>query len=203
MLYLARQVTPSSMQTFTCEKPLVENPGFEQQRAKSHLQLRELIQAQEIDPPLFPLLSRFMAVPHCFTIQSCYGHFVHQREPDMNNTARLKPYAGSIARVEYRLAYMTFVVRNDGAGLGFLRDLRGMPALDPGYVQFGCAEWFWARQVNSYVVQVEPVWGRDKDSLEMDISVALLLEGVRDRFFDQLDDIAQRHVETVKKQRSH
>ena len=196
MLYLARQVIPPSMQTFTEEKPLVGNPDFEQQRAEAHQQLQELIQAQEIDSPLVPLLCRFRAVPHCFTIQSCYGHFVHEQEPDIKNTARLEPYAGSVTCVEYRLAYMAFVVRNDGAGQSFLRDLRGMPALNPGYVQFGCAEWFWARQVNSYVVQVEPVWGRDTDSLEVDISVALRLEDVRDRFFDQLNDIAQRHAET-------
>jgi hypothetical protein len=184
------------MQTFTAEKTLAENPDFEQQRAEAHHQLQDLIEAQEIDPPLVPLLSRFMAVPHCFTIQSCYGHFVHQREPDIKNTTRLGPYAESITCVEYRLAYMAFVVRNASAGQSFLRDLRGMPALDRDYVQFGCAEWFWARQVNSYVVQIEPAWGRDKDSLEVDISVALRLEDIRDRFFDQLHDIAQRHIET-------
>ena len=47
-----------------------------------------------------------------------------------------------------------------------------------------------------YVVQVESVWGRDTDSLEVDISVALRLEDIRDRFFTKLDDIAQWHAET-------
>jgi hypothetical protein len=122
-----------------------------------------------------------MAAPHCFTIQSCDEHVVHGQEPDIKNTARLEPCAGCITHVEYRLACMAFVVRNGGAGQSFLRDLRGMPALEPGNVQFGCAEWFWARQVNSCVVQVEPVGGCDTDSPEVDISVALHLEGVRDR----------------------
>jgi hypothetical protein len=56
MLYLAGQVIPPSMQTFTAEKPLVENPDFEQQRAGAPQQLQELIQAQEIYPPLVPIL---------------------------------------------------------------------------------------------------------------------------------------------------
>ena len=85
------------MQTFTAEKPLVENPDFEQQRAEAHRQLEELIRSKDIDLPLVPLLTRFMAVPHCFTIQSCYGHFVHEREPYTRTTARLGPYAGCIS----------------------------------------------------------------------------------------------------------
>ena len=131
MLYLAGQVIPPSMQTFTAEKPLVENPDFEQQRAEAHHQLRELIQAEGIDPPLVPLLSRFMAVPYCFTIQSCYGHFIHEQEQDIKNTARLGPYAGSVTHVEYRLAYMAFVVENDGADKAFSAIFAGCPPSIP------------------------------------------------------------------------
>ena len=145
------------MQTFTAEKPLVENPDSEQQRAEHPSSFRSCPRRRKSIPRSAPF-SRFMAAPHCFTIQSCYGHFVHEQEPDIRNTARLEPCAGCITRVEYRLACMAFVVRNGGAGQSFLRDLRGMPALEPGNVQFGCAEWFWARQVNSCVVQVER-WG--------------------------------------------
>ncbi len=36
-------------------------------------------------------------------------------------------------------------------------DLRQIPAIDPEYIQFGCAEWFWEAQVNSYALQVEPM----------------------------------------------
>ena len=93
---------------------------------------------------------------------------------------------------------MTFVVRNARAGRSFLRDLRGLPDLDPDYIQFGCAEWFWDRQVNSYVGQVEPAWERNRDSLEVDIATALRLEKVRDRFFDQLDALAQLNREAGK-----
>lgn len=93
----ARPVIPLSLQTFTPEKSLVENPGFEQQRAEAHHQLQELIRAQEIDPPLFPLLSRFRAVPHCFTIQSCYGHFVCEQEPDIKIPPGSGPLQGAVS----------------------------------------------------------------------------------------------------------
>ena len=184
------------MMTFTREKPLVENPGFEEQREATRRQLREMIRVRDIDPPLIPLLSRFTAVPHCFPAQSCYGHFVHRMEPYLKNTARLEAYEGRITRVEYRLAYLTIVVRDDSAGQDLLRDLRAIPAISPAYIQFGCAEWFWARQVNSYVVQVEPVWGCTKDRLFVDFPTALLLEKVRDRFFDRLEEIARVHAGT-------
>jgi hypothetical protein len=64
-----------------------------------------------------------------------------------------------------------------------LEDLTG---IDPEYVQFGCAEWFWERQVNSYVLQVEPERYKMRDKVGVSFQEALHIERVRDRFFHEL-----------------
>ncbi len=62
----------------------------------------------------------------------------------------------------------------------------GVPSLDPGCIQFGCADWFWERQVNSYVPQVEPDRFRYSDTATITYEDALYIQRTRDLFFDEI-----------------
>ena len=57
-----------------------------------------------------------------------------------------------------------------------------VPLIEPEYIQFGCAEWFWEQQVNSFVLQVEPKRFMDKDRLNIDYKEALYVEKIRNQF---------------------
>ena len=61
--------------------------------------------------------------------------------------------------------------------------------IEPEYIQFGCAEWFWERQVNSFALQVEPKRFMDKDRLNIEYKEALFVEKVRTKFFKRLSEI--------------
>ena len=63
--------------------------------------------------------------------------------------------------------------------------------IDKDYIQFGSAGWFWDRQVNTYVLQVEPDRYRFKDRVFLDYREALHVEKIRDLFFQKLDGIIQ------------
>ncbi|RXE56373.1 hypothetical protein ABH15_09780 [Methanoculleus taiwanensis] len=139
------------------------------------------------------LLREFSEVPHCFTLQSCYGHFVHERQPDAHNLEPLAGYAGVIDEVLYRIAYLAVCIRNSEAGFALQRDLRDVAGIDPSYIQFGSAGWFWERRINTYVLQVEPERCRLEDTCPVGIDEALRLEQVRERFFRELLGIARRH----------
>lgn len=65
-------------------------------------------------------------------------------------------------------------------------DLSDIAGIDEPYIQFGCAEWFWERQINSYVLQVEPEQFKAQDRAEVDFQEALQVEAVRNAFFAQL-----------------
>ncbi|MCD4796784.1 MAG: hypothetical protein K8R49_06425, partial [Candidatus Cloacimonetes bacterium] len=138
------------METFTEFKPLVDNPHFHQQREKALYQLDINI----IDAHIKELIKAFSDLPYCFTLQSCYGHFLYDDQKNPNNIEPL-PELDKISQVEYRIAYIALCIRNNEQGRTFLQELKKIPAIDPDYVQFGCADWFWEQQVNSYVLQVE------------------------------------------------
>ena len=58
--------------------------------------------------------------------------------------------------------------------------------MDPENIQFGSAEWFWKRQVNSYALQVEPDRFKRQDTAILDYEEALNIEKIRNEFFFQL-----------------
>ncbi|MFW6147090.1 MAG: hypothetical protein ACOC6B_01715 [Thermodesulfobacteriota bacterium] len=141
-----------------------------------------------IDPPLVDLIDRFLTMPYCFTLQCCYGHFLHAGQRDWKNLKRL-PISDTIGTVEYRIAYLALCIQHNNAGISLLKELSGIPAIDPGYIQFGCAEWFWEQQVNSYALQVEPERYRTKDRISVDYQEALHLQRTRDECFAELKRI--------------
>jgi len=169
------------LETFVEAKDLVSDPYFHNQRQKALSDLRQAT----IDEPIVDLITRFANLPYCFTLQSCFGHFLLDDQSDPHNIETL-PRVDQEIDVQYRIAYIAVCVQDNQPGRLLLDDLRELCLLDPQNIQYGCAEWFWERQVNSYVVQVEPERHKTKDRCVISYQEALHLEGVRKRFFDKL-----------------
>ena len=179
------------METYTELKDFVDNPHYHRQRQEAPKGL----DTSTIDIPIVPIVEGLSNLPYCFTLQSCYGHFLHRDQRDSKNIEPL-PISESISSVEYRLADIALCMQNGDMGRVLLRDLREIPAMDPEYTQFGCAEWFWQRQVNSYVLQVEPGRFRTKDRITVDYQEALHIERIRNGFFGELNRIVQKRART-------
>ena len=175
------------LETFTEPKELVENPHYQDQRQKSLADLNNGM----IDVPIIGLINDFSRLPYCFTIQSCYGHFIHNNQKDSHNYEPL-PISDTIEIVEYRIAYICLCIENSDLGRGLLEALIEITAIDPENIQFCCAEWFWKRQVNSYALQVQPDRFRHDDIAILDYREALHIEKIRNEFFVQLQELLQK-----------
>ncbi len=174
------------METFTGPKECIENPRYHSDR----LEILGSLDLGCIDRPIVELVQGFTALPQCFTVQSCYGHFLHGPEQGRHNLERLSPGHGG--QIHYRIAYMAFCIDNSPRGWELRESLELIPSLDPDYVQFGSADWFWERYPNSYVLQVEPARYRTKDQVDIEHSEAAHIERARDLFFIGLRELSQR-----------
>lgn len=174
------------METFIKAKALVKNPNFPDQRRESLSNLKDEI----IDEPIIGLINDINKLPYCFTLQSCYGHFVYEGQTNPKNLERL-PTTNNVSSVEYRIAYIAFCIENCDLGRKFLEALKRIASIYPDNIQFGSAEWFWERQVNIYTLQVEPDRFKFKDKATLDYSEALKIEKIRDKFFVQLKKLIQ------------
>jgi hypothetical protein len=172
------------LETFTDCKPIVSNPHFEDQRQTALKNLNY----REIDQPIIPLIKKINSLPYCFTLQCCYGHFLYSGQQDEFNVDPL-PQSSNIKEVEYRIAYVAFCVEDNVQGQQYLNKLKNIVEINPQYIQFGCADWFWERQVNSYVLQVEPDEFKYSDKAIVDHKQALQIESIRNQFFKDLSDI--------------
>ena len=144
-----------------------------------------------IDEPIIELINAFNKLPYCFTLQSCYGHFIYSGQNDPQDLEPL-PLTDTIARVEYRIAYIAFCIENSDWGRMLYDALKRIADIDPDNIQFCCAEWFWERQVNSYALQVEPDRFKLEDKAILDYQEALEIEKIRDEFFVQLKELLQK-----------
>ena len=169
------------METFTEFRPMVVDPRYQDRRKQC---LNEL-NSDELDPPIADLIDDMCEFPFCFTIQSCFGHFLYPGQNDPNSIESL-PATGNFHSVDYRIAYIALCVEDSRSGRKFLRWLRQLPEIGHQYIQFGCAEWFWERNPNSYVLQVEPERHLQKDECRVDFQEALRIEKVRNKFYDHL-----------------
>jgi hypothetical protein len=167
--------------TYTELKALVENPSYQEQRRECLSALKDGM----IDEPIIGLINAFNKLPFCFTLQCCYGHFLYNGQRDPHNMEPL-PRMGSISQVEYRIAYVALCMQNSDAGKLLIDDLKKITHIDSENVQFGCAEWFWERQVNSYALQVEPDRFKTEDRCVLYYEEAMKIEKIRNEFFDQL-----------------
>ena len=174
------------METFTDLKDFVDNPDFHEQRKKCLKQL----DIESIDAPIVDLISSLAKLDYCFTLQSCYGHFLYNSQQDPYNVEPL-PASNSISNVDYKIAYIALCIENSKQGKFLYQHLRNIPSIDPEYIQFGCAEWFWERQVNSYALQVEPKRYMVKDNITVNYQEALHIQKIRNEFFEELKEIVQ------------
>ncbi len=172
------------MKTFLPPKPLVENADFSNQRNRYLSRLNYDV----IDGPVIGIVQRFNQLPYCFTMQSCYGHFLYDGQSDARNTAAL-PTNHTISTVTYRIAYLAICVENSLQGERLIQTLKQVPTLDPDNIQFCCAAWFWKQQVNSYALQVEPDRCKCQDTAVLDYKEALKIERLRIGFFERLSDL--------------
>lgn len=175
------------METFTESKELVENPHFAQQRRECLAGLGDSM----IDAPIVDVVRAFNGLSCCFTLQSCYGHFVYPDRSDPHNLESL-PDTDAITRVKYRIAYLALCVEDSESGRALLDALAEVPSLDPDNIQFGCAEWFWERQVDSYVLQVEPSRFKFQDKAILGYQEALKIQALRGVFFGHVKDLPAR-----------
>jgi hypothetical protein len=174
------------METFTKAKPLTENPHYLAQRRDCLASLDDSM----LDAPIAPIVAGFNERSCCFTLQSCYGHFLYKGQTDAHNLAPL-PAAKPIHPIEYRIAYIAMCIENNDAGRTLIEALRQVVAIDPQNIQFGSAHWFWKRQVNTYVLQVEPDRFKYRDRAPLAYEEAITIEGLRNRFFARLNALSQ------------
>jgi hypothetical protein len=174
------------VETFTAPKAFCVNPDFRLQREKQ----LETLEAAEIDAPVADIVDAFSRLPHCFTLQSCYGHFIYAGQEDPHNLEPL-PALAVTARVEYKIAYVALCIDNSSPGRRLREALEEIPGIDPEYIQFGSAEWFWERQVNSFALQVEPDRLKHQDRAVLAWEEALRVERIRNIFFDRIRELLQ------------
>ncbi len=170
------------MKTFTDPKKLTDNPHYKEQKSRT-----TVIDA-EIDAPIIETIKDFNKPPFCFTLQSCFGHFLYSGQDNPNNLEPL-PATKTITKVEYRIAYIAFCLENSDAGKNLFEALKGITAIDPEYIQLCSAEWFWNNQLNSYALQVEPDRFKHEDTAIIEGEEALYIEKIRNEFFAGIKEL--------------
>jgi len=168
------------VETFTQARGLEENPGFARARQKSILEL----DPGSIDGPIADILAGFAALPHCYTLQCCCGHFLYRPGQGRHNIDRIPPGFSGLATC--RIAYLAFCLENSPRGQALLQSLAQLATDDSDYVQFGSADWFWERWTNSYVLQVTPKAHMLKDEAILDATGALQTQAAIDQLFREL-----------------
>jgi hypothetical protein len=174
------------LETFIELQDVVENPHYQEQKHKILYDLND----DMIDMPIVDLINGFNKLPYCFTLQSCYGHFIYNGQKDAQHLDPL-PEKEIIAKIEYRIAYVAFCIENSASGRGLFEALKKITAIDPENVQFCCAKWFWERHINSYALQVEPDRFKRKDTAILDFKEALYIEKIRNTFFIRLYELLE------------
>ena len=174
------------METFTELKEFVNNPKYLVQRQQNLSTIADMV----IDKPIIDTINSINKLPYCFTLQCCYGHFVRNNNKDIYNIEPLST-ASVNGEVEYRIAYIALCIENNKFGKELFNILYDIPEIDPSNIQFGCAEWFWQNQVNSYVLQVEPNRHKHKDKVKLNFREAEKIEKVRNKFFIHLNKVLE------------
>ncbi len=173
------------METFTKPREFVENPRYLEDRQV----FLSTLDIRKIDQPIMAIVEKFAMLPYCFTLQSCYGHFLYSSEQDTHNLSYLP--TRDVGLVTYRIAYMAFCLENSQSGIALFNDLSRLTEIDPDFVQFGSADWFWERYLNSFVLQVEPARHMNKDQIIVEHSEAQHIQHIRDIFFTRIAELLE------------
>ena len=188
-IHISLEESGINMETFIKLKSMVHNPHFQEQR---QLALGNL-DMNMIDAPIAEIIDSFAKLPFCFTQQCCFGHFLYAGQKDRHSIEPL-PVSDSIETIKYRIAYIAICIENSASGTNLLKRLKRIPAIDPEYIQFGCGEWFWKQQVNSYALQVEPKRYMTKDTCLVNYREALHIENIKNQFFIKLNELTQKQL---------
>ena len=173
------------METFTSPKCFEQYPQYLRYRKNTIAALN----LSSVDEPIVDIVSAFANTPYCFPLQSCYGHFICDTGQDIHNFDPIPlVYSGT---VKFRIAYIALCVENSRHGRMLYKSLAEIAAINPAYIQFGSAGWFWERFPNSYVLQVEPLRYRNKDEAILYVSEARRVQTVRDIFFNELRNVVR------------
>lgn len=175
------------METFTEPRKLVVNHRYSEQRQKCLAGF----DPEVVDAPIAGIVEGFNTLPYCYTMQSCYGHFLYGDQTDKYNLDPL-PAEAIDTRIEYRIAYIAFCIENSTSGIDLIEKLKKIPLIDSVYIHFGSADWFWKRQVNSYILQVEPDPYKYHDTALLPYKEALYTEKIRNAFFDKLNGLIRK-----------
>jgi len=177
------------LETFTKIKKIEKNPNYYEQRQRSINNLDISV----IDKPIIELIELFLKLPYCFTLQSCFGHFVYNDQRSKHNIEKIT-VSNNIKYIEYRIAYIALCIQNNKSGKKLFEELAMVPQIECKYIQFGCAEWFWKRQINSFALQVEPERYSARDNAFIEYEEALHIETTRNKFFKKLRDIIKIRI---------
>jgi hypothetical protein len=186
---LIYRIEKGKVETFTKPRGFENNPDFMGQRERS----LEALDLATIDAPIIDIVVDFSKLKYCFTLQICCGHFLYEGQTDPHNLNPL-PSLNVSQEVEYRIAYVALCIDDNKQGRALYDDLERISLLDPEYIQFGSADWFWERQINSYALQVEPERLMLQDKIKIGYLEAQHLEKVRDDFFNELRSLLQKRL---------
>lgn len=137
---------------------------------------------------------------YCFTLQGCFGHFVYLNQNDPHNIEPL-PKSKTVKKVECRIAYIALYIQDNLKEYKLLNVMKDVTKIDVENIQFGGAEWFWKRQVNSFVLQVEPERFKYFDKAIIGYEEALKIESIRNQFFINLELIINNLLSIEKNQK--
>jgi hypothetical protein len=168
------------VETFVEARSLVRHEAYGPDRQAA----LEALDLDAVDAPIVDIVEAFNLLPYCFTLQCCYGHFLTPTATDDHSLAPVP--LGYMGAVRYRIAYVAFCVEADGRGRAWLERLSRVPEIEPAYVQFGCADWFWDQWPNSYTLQVEPAAHRFRDQAVLTAGEAEQTQRARDLSFEEL-----------------
>ena len=188
----------NAMQTFTAWRPFVSDSSYMARRRDELAGLERLLSSGAIDTPFMPLVKSIREIPYCYTLQSCFGHFVLS---DGTERYRIKDMCDRLDEdtiIRFKIPYIAFCVENSESGRSFVDDLKAVQRIDSEYIQFGCADWFWNYCVNSYVLQVEPERYAYEDSCEVTLEEAVHLESTRDKFYKAVDRLVVNRLRCVR-----
>jgi len=169
------------VETFTNAGKMINDSDYPRKRAEQISKIRHL----KLDPQLYKLICEFNTIPYAFTLQCCWGHFLPQGQKNPVKMNEL-PESMEIETFVYRIAYIAFCIQHCREGRRLLKDLEQMVRLNPRFIQFGSAAWFWRRQMNSFVLQVMPDRFKLCDWIELDYEEALKTQKWRNALFSQL-----------------
>ena len=171
------------MKTFTEIKKFVDNADFVDSRNSA---LRNF-NFQIIDQPISSIVKKLIGIPYCYTLQSCYGHFLYTNNTDPTNCNPL-PKDPLHVDIEYRISYVALCLQNNKKGRELFKLFKEFELMKPNLIQFGCADWFWERHVNSYVIQIEPERFKYVDHCVIQYDEACEIEKVKTVFWKRLKE---------------